>query len=86
MAQAVPSSLSSEAIDALVLLAARFEAEGNPLQAIHCLLALLKSRNLAPDQEARARLSLGRLLIDHTCNHKDALKELLKAVRGPCWG
>jgi hypothetical protein len=35
---------------------------------------------LLPDQEARMRLTLGRLLLSSTTSVKDALKELLRAV------
>lgn len=70
---------SQQALDTLVLLATKFEEEGRPMQAIHCLYALLRAR-LLPDQEAKARLSLGRLLLQHTHNQKDAQKALQRAV------
>ena len=69
--------------DALGLLASNLEHQGCPLQAINCLQARI-SLKLLPDQEARARISLGRLLLMHTMNHKDAKQQLMKAVRN--WG
>eukprot|EP00983_Pelagomonas_calceolata_P065405 1148577-Pelagomonas_calceolata.AAC.4 len=50
---------------ALSLLAAKFESEGRPIEALHCLHALLLSR-LLPDQEAKARVQTGRLMLEHT--------------------
>ena len=46
---------TSSVVAALGLLAAKFEQEGHPLQALHCLRALQQSR-LLPDQQAKARL------------------------------
>ncbi|KAJ9529431.1 hypothetical protein QJQ45_013706 [Haematococcus lacustris] len=76
---ATPSAtLSSPASDALLLLASRWEAQGHPLLAVRCLSALLQGAALLPDHEAKVRLSLGRLLVNHSCNFKDAERELLR--------
>ncbi|EFJ41116.1 hypothetical protein VOLCADRAFT_98912 [Volvox carteri f. nagariensis] len=71
MADAIP--------DALALLASGFERDGCPIQAIHCLQALA-NRQLPSDFEAKARLHLGRLLLEHTYNFKEALCHLLRAA------
>ncbi|KAF5840256.1 hypothetical protein DUNSADRAFT_17359 [Dunaliella salina] len=63
---------------ALGVLASKFESEGRPMEALHCLHALLLSR-LLPDQEAKARVQTGRLMLEHTTNHKEAYKELMAA-------
>jgi hypothetical protein len=67
------------ASDALSLLAIRFEQDGFPLHAIHCLQGLL-SLKLLPEQEARARCKLGHLLVNHTMNLKLAKSQLKQAV------
>jgi hypothetical protein len=75
--------LSQAAVETLTLLALHFERTDQPLRAAHCLMALLNSTagaRLLPDQEARIRLSLGRLLLSSTTSVKEALKELLRAV------
>lgn len=61
-------------------LATHFEATGQPVQAIHCLTALLAQTQLMPDVEVRARLALGRLLLLHTSNLSEAKKQLQRAV------
>lgn len=65
--------------DALAELAVTFERDENPIQAIHCLQALVDQKQTA-DREAIARLHLGRLLLQHTVSLEDAQKILLKAV------
>lgn len=54
--------------------------EYSPLEAIKCYSAML-GLSLLPDDEARARLSLGTLLLEHTHNAGDAKAHLQKAVR-----
>lgn len=78
---------AADVCTSLALLAAKFEGEGQPLPAIHALYALLQQRtHLLPDQEAVARCTLGRLLLEHTTNLKEARQELMAAVRGRCVG
>lgn len=67
--------------DTLEMLASRFEAQGHPLRAIHCLECALASALLLPDQEARLRARLGRLLLRHTHNQRSARVNLQQAVR-----
>ncbi len=69
--------------EALAQLAVTFERDGNPIQAIHCLQALVDQKQTA-DREAIARLHLGRLLLQHTVSLEDAQKILLKAVSHCC--
>ncbi|GFR44019.1 hypothetical protein Agub_g5174, partial [Astrephomene gubernaculifera] len=64
--------------DALAILATSYDRDGFPIQAIHCLQALVKQQ-LPPDFEAKARLHLGRLLLEHTYNFKEASSHLLRA-------
>lgn len=73
-------NMQTNTAECLGLLAIQFEADGHPLQAIHCLMAMLGQR-LMTDMEARARLNLGRLLMEHTCNLQDAYQHLQRAVR-----
>ncbi|GFH15193.1 hypothetical protein HaLaN_11376 [Haematococcus lacustris] len=39
---------------------------------------MVQGAALLPDHEAKVRLSLGRLLVNHSCNFKDAERELLR--------
>ena len=71
--------LSAMAAEALFLLAGKFEADGFPLQAIHCLLGL-HGLTLLPDQEVRTRCSLGRMLLQHTHSTRQAKLHLHAAV------
>ncbi|GAX77372.1 hypothetical protein CEUSTIGMA_g4818.t1 [Chlamydomonas eustigma] len=66
------------AADALSLLAIKFEQDGFPLHAIHCLQGLITLR-LLPEQEARVRCKLGHLLVNHTRNLKMAKTHLKQA-------
>lgn len=69
--------------ETLALLASRFEAQGQHLRAIHCLHCALSlpEQLLLPDQEARLRARLGRLLLRHTHNLRMARVNLQQAVR-----
>lgn len=57
--------MDANVCNALTLLAAKLEKEKRPLEALHCLRALLMSK-LLPDQEARVRVAAGRLQLEHT--------------------
>ena len=65
--------------DALYLLSNRFEHDGFPMPAMHCLQGLL-SLKLLPEQEVRARCRLGSLLLRHTRNLRQAKTHLHLAV------
>jgi hypothetical protein len=71
------AAATAQALDAL---AAKFEAENCPQQAVACLLGLL-GQSLLPDAEVRARLQLARLLMRHTHNLREAKTHLQRAVR-----
>lgn len=72
--------VSADVTEVLTALAANCE-DSYPLQAIHCLMALLQHGRLPKAQEARVRLALARLMLQHTTNAAAAHKELLAAVR-----
>lgn len=74
---------AAELYSSLQLLAARLTAQGHPLEAIKCYVAML-SQSLLPSDEAAARLRLGQLLLEHTLNVQDARLNLQKAVGGRC--
>ncbi|KAG1679676.1 hypothetical protein FOA52_006195 [Chlamydomonas sp. UWO 241] len=64
----------------LLELAAHFDRTGQPLHAIQCLLGLLGMEGkLLPDVETRARARLGRLLVHHTHNLRQAKTHLQTA-------
>lgn len=63
----------------LQLLAARMSAQGHPLEAIKCYVAML-SQSMLPSDEAAVRLRLGQLMMEHTLNMQDAKVHLQKAV------
>ncbi len=69
--------------EALSLLASKFERDGCPLPAIHCLQGLVGLKGLLPDFEARARAKLGRLLLYHTKNLRQSKSNLQQAVSVP---
>lgn len=71
---------AGELTGTLQALAARMAAEGHPLQAIKCYVAML-NQSMLPSDEAAARLQLGHLLMQHTLNASDAKQHLQKAVR-----
>lgn len=70
---------AAEVADTLQQLASRL-ADGHPMQAIKCYVAVL-SQSMLPSDEAAARLRLGQLLMQHTLNVQDAKQHLQKAVR-----
>ncbi|GLI66110.1 hypothetical protein VaNZ11_009821 [Volvox africanus] len=73
------AELSPDALpNALALLATSYERDGCPIQTIHCLQALVNCQ-LPPDFEAKARMHLGRVLLEHTYNFREALSHLLRA-------
>lgn len=75
------ASMAQQVSDALTLMAASYEQDGCPIQAINCLVALVgQQKGLTPDAEAKARLHLARLLLGHTANTKEALGHLNRAV------
>lgn len=65
--------------NSLQLLAARMSAQGHPLEAIKCYVAML-SQSMLPSDEAAVRLRLGQLMMEHTLNMQDAKVHLQKAV------
>jgi hypothetical protein len=69
----------AEVADTLQQLASRLAADGHPMQAIKCYVAML-SQSMLPSDEAAARLRLGQLLMQHTLNVQDAKQHLQKAV------
>ncbi|PNG99060.1 hypothetical protein TSOC_015171, partial [Tetrabaena socialis] len=70
--------MTSQIADALDILSAAYERDGCPIQALHCLQALV-NQPLPPDAEAAARLRLARLLLEHTHNAKEACTHLQRA-------
>jgi hypothetical protein len=73
------SASAAEVVSTLQLLASRLAADGHPLQAIKCYVAML-SQSMLPSDEAATRLRLGQLLMEHTLNVQDAKQHLQKAV------
>jgi len=71
---------SRSVAELLSRLANRNAALGQYMDAIKCLTALISLKCL-PAEEARARLQLARLLLEHTTNRHEASAELNKAVR-----
>lgn len=63
----------------LQVLASRLLADGQPLQAIKCYVAML-GQSMLPSDEAATRLTLGQMLMQHTLNAQDAKQQLQKAV------
>lgn len=80
MSSAAAGASAAEVVSTLQLLASRLAADGHPLQAIKCYVAIL-SQSMLPSDEAAARLRLGQLLMEHTLNLQDAKQHLQKAVR-----
>eukprot|EP00798_Chlamydomonas_sp_ICE-L_P018304 gene18304-24764_t len=70
--------MSNATSEALALMAKELDGQNCPLQAIHCWQAQL-GLQLLPDKEVRARMHLGRLLMQHTRNYKDARQHLQSA-------
>jgi hypothetical protein len=63
-------------------LAVRLTGDGHHMQAIKCWVALLgQQQSMLPADEVAVRLSLARLLLEHTLNVADAKHHLHKAVR-----
>lgn len=71
---------AAELHSTLQQLAARMAADGHPIQAIKCYLAVL-NQSMLPSEEAATRLKLSQLLLQHTLNVQDAKQHLQKAVR-----
>ena len=73
------------AVHALGALGASFLATGQALKAIKCCEAACELQSLCGDQnlEARSRLALARLLLQHTTNLLAARKQLDRAVLLP---
>ena len=67
------------AAEALFLLASKFEIDGFPMQAMHCLQGMIGIK-LLPELKVRARCRLGRMLLTHTHNLKQAKAHLHQAV------
>lgn len=70
---------AAEVVHTLQVLASHLSADGHPLQAIKCYVAMM-SQSMLPSDEAAARLRLGQLLMEHTLNVQDAKQQLQKAV------
>lgn len=71
---------AAELHSTLQQLAARMAADGHPIQAIKCYLAVL-NQSMLPSEEAATRLKLSQLLLQHTLNVQDAKQHMQKAVR-----
>ncbi|KAG2438757.1 hypothetical protein HXX76_005301 [Chlamydomonas incerta] len=68
----------SKLAEGLIIVAASYENDGCPIQALHCYQALV-NQVLPPDVEVKARLNLARLMLEHTFNVKEACNHLLRA-------
>lgn len=68
-------------LEALTLLAHGFEGQGCHAQAIKCMMAAANTCDMLPASEARVRLHLAKLLLQHTSNVSDAKAQLQRAVR-----
>ena len=81
---------AQETADALMFMADEFVRDDCPLQAVKCYEAICDKNNLTilPLPEARARLALARLLLEHTDNvhrakmHLETTQMLLRSVHG----
>lgn len=71
--------MAQKLAEGLIVLAASYENDGCPIQALHCYHALV-NQVLPPDVEVKARLNLARLMLQHTFNVKEACNHLLRAV------
>ena len=81
---------AQETADALMFMGDEFVRDDCPLQAVKCYEAICDKNNLTilPLPEARARLALARLLLEHTDNvhraktHLETTQMLLRSVHG----
>lgn len=78
MAEQTNDSVNKQAIAALWLLAAHFEAS-DPVKSLIFLQGALKA-DLSEADEARTRVKAAQLLLQHTLNTDDAREHLNRSV------